>query len=154
MKVKLKLGFYLLMFKIATHNFITLRKVICNMSVDEYTRELENLLIKWDIRKPKEQTIVRYLGGLEPKYANVVEVQQFTTFDKVCVLAQKVKQRKKNPFRCEYSECQTRNQPFNKGSSSPTLKPTVQYSPTPQKSQTPQKAYTPTKSTKSKPNEY
>ena len=45
-----------------------------HMSVDEYTREFEKLLIKCDIQEPEEQTIVRYLGGLEPKYANVVEL--------------------------------------------------------------------------------
>jgi len=66
-----------------------------HMSVDEYTREFEKLLIKCDIQDPKEQAIVRYLGGLEPKYANVVELQQFTTFDEVCVLAHKVEQQRK-----------------------------------------------------------
>jgi len=43
------------------------------MHVDEYTREFEKLLIKCDINEPKGQTILRYLGGLEPKYADVVE---------------------------------------------------------------------------------
>jgi len=45
-----------------------------HMSVDEYTREFEKLLIKCDTQEPEEETIVRYLGGLEPKYANVVEL--------------------------------------------------------------------------------
>ena len=43
-----------------------------NMSVEEYTREFEKLLIKCDPRDAEEQTIVRYLGGLDPRYANVV----------------------------------------------------------------------------------
>ena len=51
-----------------------------SMSVVEYTREFEKPLIKCRIHELEEQTIVRYLGGLEPKYANVVELQQFTTF--------------------------------------------------------------------------
>ena len=63
-----------------------------DMSVDEYTREFEKLLIKCDIQEPEEQTIVRYLGGLEPKYSNVVELQQYSTFNEVCVLAHKVEQ--------------------------------------------------------------
>jgi len=46
-----------------------------SMSVEEYTREFEKLLIKCDIQEPEEQTIVRCLGGLEPKYSNVVELQ-------------------------------------------------------------------------------
>ena len=43
-----------------------------NMSVDELTQVFEKLLIKRDIQEPKEQTIVRYLGGLEPRSSNVV----------------------------------------------------------------------------------
>jgi len=62
------------------------------MSIDEYTREFKKLLIKCDIQEPKEQTIIRHLGGWEPKYSNVVELQQFTMFDEVCVLAHKVEQ--------------------------------------------------------------
>jgi len=42
------------------------------LNAKEYTREFEKLLTKCDILEPDEQTIVRYLGGLEPKYANVV----------------------------------------------------------------------------------
>jgi len=45
-----------------------------SMSVDEYTREFEKLLIKCGIHELEEQTIVRYLDGLEPKFANVIEL--------------------------------------------------------------------------------
>jgi len=51
-----------------------------SISVDEYTREFKKLLIKCDIQELEEQTIIRYLGGLDPKYSNVVKLQQFTTF--------------------------------------------------------------------------
>jgi len=44
------------------------------MSVEEYTREFEKLLIKCDLQEPEEQTIVRYLRGLDPMYAQVVEL--------------------------------------------------------------------------------
>jgi len=51
----------------------------------------------------RRQTIVRYLGGLKPKYADVIELQQFTIFDEVSVLAHKVEQqRRRNPFKHEY----------------------------------------------------
>jgi len=73
------------------------------MSVDEYTREFGKLLIKCNVKEPEEQAIVRYLGELERKYANVVELQQFTTFDEVCALAHKVEQqRRRKLFRQEY----------------------------------------------------
>ena len=63
-----------------------------SMSVEEYTREFEKLLIKCDLQEVEEQTIVRYLGGLDLKYAHVIEFQAFTTLDEVCVLAHKVEQ--------------------------------------------------------------
>ena len=61
-----------------------------NMSVEEYAREFEKLLIKCDIQEPEEQTIVRYLGGLDPRYSNVVELQSYASFDDVCMLAHKM----------------------------------------------------------------
>ena len=67
-----------------------------NLSVEEYTREFEKLVIKCHLHEPEEQTIVRYLGGLEPGYAIVVELQQYFTFDEVCVLAHKVEQQRKS----------------------------------------------------------
>ena len=63
-----------------------------NLTIEEYTREFVKLPIKCDIQGPEEQTIVRYLGGLNPKYSNVVDLQQYTVFDEVCVLAHKVEQ--------------------------------------------------------------
>ena len=43
-------------------------------------------MIKCDIQEPEGQTIVRYVGGLDPKYGNIVELQQYTTFDDVVSL--------------------------------------------------------------------
>jgi len=62
------------------------------MGVEEYTREFEKLMFKCDLQESEHQTIVRYLGGLDPRYSNVVELQQYTSFDEVCVLAHKIKQ--------------------------------------------------------------
>jgi len=67
-----------------------------NLSVEEYTREFEKLAIKCDLHELEEQAIIIYLGGLDPRYANVVELQAYTSFDEVCVLAHKVEQQKKN----------------------------------------------------------
>ena len=65
------------------------------MSVEEYTREFEKLVIKCDLHEPKEQAIIRYLGGLDTRYANLVDLQAYTSFDAVCVVAHKVEQQKK-----------------------------------------------------------
>jgi len=44
------------------------------LNAEEYTREFEKLEVKRDLQEPEEQTIVRYLGGLDPKYANVLDL--------------------------------------------------------------------------------
>jgi len=35
------------------------------------------------------------LGGLDSRHANVIDLQAYTYFDEVCVLARKVEQQKK-----------------------------------------------------------
>jgi len=65
-----------------------------SMSVEAYTRESEKLLIKYDIQETKGQTVVRYLAGLDPRSSNV-ELQAYTSFDDVCMLAHKIEQQKK-----------------------------------------------------------
>ena len=109
-----------------------------NMSVEEYTREFEKLLIKCDLQEVEDQTIVRYLGGLDPKYAQIVELQQYSTFDEVCVLAHKVEQQKRaKPLKRDFPEPFPESQPFNKGSSFPPSKPMGPTPPTTQKNQAP-----------------
>ena len=112
-----------------------------NMSVEEYTREFEKLVIKCDLHEPEEQTIVRYLGGLDPRYSNIVELQASSTFDEVCVLAHKVEQqRKSKPLpKPENPKPPPQEQTFNKGSSPSPPFHHPYTSLAPQKSQTPQK---------------
>jgi len=70
----------------------------------------------------------------------VVELQQYTTFDKVCFLAHKVEQqRKAKLYKIDPPKPFPKSQPFNKGSSYPPPKPSVPIPSTPQKSQAPQK---------------
>jgi len=44
------------------------------MFLEEYTRVFEKILIKCDLQERDDQTIVRYLGGLDPRYSYVVEL--------------------------------------------------------------------------------
>jgi len=44
-----------------------------NLSIEEYIRELEKIVIKCDLHDLEKQIIVRYLGGLGIRYANVVD---------------------------------------------------------------------------------
>ena len=116
-----------------------------SMNVEEYTREFEKLMIKCDIQEPEEQTIVRYLGGLDPRYSNVVELQSYASFDDVCVLAHKVEQQKKArpTFKPSNPRPPNRNQTFNKGSFQPPPKPQNPFPLNPQKTIAPQKAPAP-----------
>jgi len=114
------------------------------MSVKEYNREFEKLLIKCDLQEAEEQTIVRYLGGLDPKHAHVVELQSYTTFDEVCVLAHKVEtQMKSRLYKRDFAKPLPKGQPFNKGSPSFPSKPVTPFPSFPQKNQAPQKTQPP-----------
>ena len=115
-----------------------------SMSVEEYTREFEKLLIKCDLQEEEEQTIVRYLGGLDPKYSHVVELQSYTTFDEVCVLAHKVEtQVKSRSHKRDFAKSLPEEQPFNKGSPSILPKPIAPSPSYPQKNQAPQRTQLP-----------
>ena len=110
------------------------------MSVEEYTREFERLMIKCDLQEAEEQTIVRYFGGLDPKYAHVVELQPYTTFDEVCVLAHKVEtQLKTRPHKRDLVKSIPEEGPFHKDSPPIPPKPKVPCPSYPQKTQAPQR---------------
>jgi hypothetical protein len=69
-------------------NFIQLQNLHQkNLSVEEYTREFEKLMMKCDIHEKEEQTIARYLGGLNTDIAHPVQLQQYWSVDDVIRLA-------------------------------------------------------------------
>ncbi|XP_072088087.1 uncharacterized protein [Arachis hypogaea] len=53
------------------------------LSVEEYTIDFEELLMKCDIQEPEEQTIARYFGGLNTEVSNVIQLQPYWTLDDV-----------------------------------------------------------------------
>jgi len=61
-----------------------------NMSVSEYMREFEQLLLTGGIHEPQKQTVARFLNGLNPLIARKVELQTYFTLDDVFKLAFKV----------------------------------------------------------------
>ena len=64
-------------------------------SVEEYTRDFEQLLLKCDLREDDSQTLIRYLSGLEEQIAHVVELHPYTSLDELSALAHKVEKQKK-----------------------------------------------------------
>jgi len=47
-------------------------------SVEEYTREFEQLLLECDLKEDESQTLVRYLSGLDDQIAHVVELHPYS----------------------------------------------------------------------------
>ena len=50
------------------------------LSIEDYTREFEYLMLRCDVVEPKEQTIARYLAGMKDEICNDVRLQPFWTF--------------------------------------------------------------------------
>ncbi|KAI4325783.1 hypothetical protein MLD38_031150 [Melastoma candidum] len=100
--------------------YIKLQSLQQVSSVSEYTRESERLLLQCDVQEAQEQTITKYLRGLKPHIADVVELQQYWTFNDVRALAHKVEQQQ---ARRSNTRSFVKAQPFNKGSSSPAKPP-------------------------------
>ncbi|GAV58444.1 hypothetical protein CFOL_v3_01978 [Cephalotus follicularis] len=61
-----------------------------------------------------EQKLARFLGGLKPEIANVVELQPFWTFEDVCKLAFKVEKQRKH-YKPTGSKPFTRSMSSSKG---------------------------------------
>jgi len=81
---------------------------------------------------------MRYLGGPDLRYAHVVELLQYSTFDKVCVIAHKLEQQKKAyALKRNFPKSQPKSHPFSKGSSFWPPKPAVLIASAPGKNQTP-----------------
>ncbi|GKB62578.1 putative gag-pol polyprotein [Tanacetum coccineum] len=80
---------------------------------EEYSREFEYLLMKCDLPEDDPQTLVRYLGGLDLRVANVVELYPYSTLDELTLLAHKVDNQQRNKGKVEagrtYSKPTIRN---------------------------------------------
>ena len=93
--------------------------------VEEYLREFENLMMRSEIREEEEQTIARFLGGLQRDIAHKVELQPFHSFRDVCKLSNKVEKQLQN-VKSSAPKTFSRSSPSFKGSPSYT-KPFVSY---------------------------
>ncbi|GJV26739.1 putative CCCH-type zinc finger family protein [Tanacetum coccineum] len=56
---------------------------------EEYSQEFEYLLMKCDLPEDEPQTLVRYLGGLDTRVANIVELYPYSSLDDLTLLAHK-----------------------------------------------------------------
>jgi len=88
-------------------------------SVEEYTREFEQLLSKYDLKEDETQTFVRYLSGLDDQITHVI--------DDLSSLAYKVEQQRKAKGKSTLSKPYTRPYPSQRP---PNTLPTPQNIPT------------------------
>ncbi|XXG79357.1 hypothetical protein AAC387_Pa09g0448 [Persea americana] len=78
------------------------------MTVEEYTAEFEHVMMRCEVSERQEQKIARYLGGLRPEIYNIVQLQQYWTYNDVFKLAVKVERQLKDR-RGSYSKFQDRS---------------------------------------------
>lgn len=67
-----------------------------NLSNEDYTREFEQLVLRSGIQEKQEQTIARYIAGLNPGDAEKLELQPYWSFEEVCKWALKIEKRIRN----------------------------------------------------------
>jgi len=88
-----------------------------------------------DLRESEDQTIVRYLGGLNESIRNVVELQTFSTLDEVTNLAHKVETQRKARLKREIPRPPPKTYPFPRKdppqTSKTTPSPTAPITPKP-----------------------
>jgi len=117
-------------------------------SVEEYTREFEQLLLKCDLREDDSQTLIRYLSGLDEYIANVIELHPYSSLDTLSSLAYKVEQQRKSKGKNPLSKPYTQPYP-SLGTLNTFSTPQSTLNPRP----TPPTTQTPPQRTHSKPNE-
>ena len=115
-------------------------------SVEEYTREFEQLLLKCDLSEEENQTLVRYLSGLDESIAHVIELHPYSSLDELSSLAYKVEQHRKSKGKGIVSKPPPRSYPFQRP---PNTIPKPQAPPPPRP--TPQNAQNPPQRTLPKP---
>ena len=75
------------------------------MCVEDYVKEFEVLMMRCELQEPQEQTIARFLGGLNREIANMVELQPFVFLEDIIKLVIKVeRQLKRNPTKQRVSQ--------------------------------------------------
>ncbi|XP_071708258.1 uncharacterized protein [Rutidosis leptorrhynchoides] len=65
-----------------------------NLSVEEFIQQSDRLRMRCDVQEEEEQTIARFLGGLNTDISDVVSLQPYWTYNDVCRLALKVEKQK------------------------------------------------------------
>ena len=67
-------------------------KTLCQgtYSVKDYVKEFEMLIIRVELQEAQEQTIARFISGLNKEIANLVDLQPYVSLEDVIKLAMKI----------------------------------------------------------------
>ncbi|KAJ0442056.1 putative nucleotidyltransferase, Ribonuclease H [Helianthus annuus] len=119
-----------------------------NKSVEEYSQEFEYLLMKCGLDEDDPQTLVRYLGGLEPRIAQIVELQPYTSLAELTVLSHRVEvqQKTRNKYEPQRTTSSKPNPsqtytPTSKTSASTSSKPQPRTETTPPQNRAPRRCF-------------
>ncbi|KAM0004285.1 putative nucleotidyltransferase, Ribonuclease H [Helianthus debilis subsp. tardiflorus] len=85
--------------------------------------------MRCDVDEDDEQVIARFLGGLRPEIGDVVQLQQFWSFDDVCLLAKRVE--KQQSLKTKPPTRFTTNRPTPTTQPTPKLEPAKSTAPAP-----------------------
>nr|GEW10680.1 hypothetical protein CTI12_AA145160 [Tanacetum cinerariifolium] len=96
-------------------------------TAEDYSREFEYLLMKCDIPKDDPQTLVRYLGGLEPRVAHVIKLRTYQTLAKLTLLAHKVDSQQQTKGKQEFTRPNFKSNLYQKQTT--TAKPVTHLTP-------------------------
>nr|GEY65148.1 putative nucleotidyltransferase, ribonuclease H [Tanacetum cinerariifolium] len=87
---------------------------------------LPSYYIQCDLPEDDPQTLVRYLGGLDPRVANVVELYPYSTLDELTLLAHKVDNQQRNKGKVEADKKMITLAEFEEGDNSYAVDPIVE----------------------------
>ena len=82
-----------------------------SLSMEKYTRESDQLLIKCDLKEDKEQNLVKHLSGLDDRIDHVIELYPYTSLYELSSLAHKVKLQKRAKGKSESLKPQNQTYP-------------------------------------------
>ena len=111
-KMKKKLTSKFLPYHYKQDNYMQLHN-LCqqSMTVEEYTREFELLVMKCELKDDEEQRMVRYIGGLNTEIANRVQLQQYEDLDDVIRLSLRIEKQLSKDSQLKPSTYRTPFQP-------------------------------------------
>lgn len=61
-------------------------------SIEDYNKEIKDVMIRVNVVRDKKTTMVRFLNGLNHNIANIVELEHYIELEKMIHMTTKVKQ--------------------------------------------------------------